>query len=235
MTTDTLEKQQSLITLSARALATAWLNAFLASSDEEDRPVLYRSLSLEFFRNGLHLIGCDGSALFRSWVPDSDDRPTWPDQSEAPIRSVVVMDPDGFGIGFMRALLRLTNDEERAHESISMSTLAADEGATLSLGEEFMTERLALRACGQRIDLRLFEADYPDWRKLRLGLEVTERVESLTVAPRLFGMIGKLKGVSAVDMEFYGEMKHVAFTARGATEVRGLMMPMRKPEKPLEQ
>ena len=230
MTTETLAPTQ--ITVPARAAAIAWLNAFSAASTDPERPALYRTLSLEFFEGGIHFAGCDGTVLFRTWVPKVADGETeeapWPHNSEAPDRTVVVMDLDGFGSGYMKTLLRVTGEEAHEHEELTMSTATHDEDATIALGTEFMTERLILRACGQRIDLMLYQGLYPDWRMLRLGMEAVERVDSLTIATRLFALVGKLKAVSAVNLEFYGDAKHVAFVARGESEVRGLMMPMRK-------
>jgi len=227
-------KQPTILTLPARAAAVAWMNAFSASGQDEERPALYRSLSLEFFPGGAHLVGCDGTVLFRTWVPRSDGA-AWPEMDEAPESAVVVIDVDGFGLGFMRSLLRATNDDVHLHESLTFTVSASDNEAAPALGTEFLTQRLVLRACGQRLDLRLFEAAYPDWRRLRLGMETIERLESLTVAPRMFALLGKLKGVSAIDLEFYGASKHVAFVGRGECEVRGLVMPMRKPEQPIER
>lgn len=221
----------ALHTCLARTAALAWLNAFLAASTDEERPALYRTLSVEFFPAGLQIIGCDGTALFRTWV---GEREQWPEIEEAPSRSVVVMDPDGFGVGYMRTLLRVTADEDHAAEELVISTAEADEEATLALGAEFMSERLTLRACGQRLDLRLYEGTYPNWRALRLGLEEIERVDGLTIATRLFGLVGKLKAASAVDLEFHGDTRHVAFTATGDVEIRGVLMPMRRPVKAAE-
>jgi hypothetical protein len=213
----------------ARAAAIAWINAFIAASQEIERRALYRSLSLEFFDAGVQLIGCDGTAVFRAWVPGIEHSDAaWPLIEEVPDRAIVVMDPDGSGLGFVRALLRVTAEEGHEFEPLTISTGTADDEASLSLGEEFMTERLTLRACGQRIDLRLYDGAYPDWRQLRLGVEDIERVDGLTVATRLFGMVSKLKGTGAVDLQFYGEKRHIMFTARGETEVRGLIMPMRR-------
>lgn len=228
MTTDTAQTQ---ITVPARAACLAWLNAFTASGTDPEKSSLYRTLSLEFFTGGVQLIGCDGAALFRSWVPakpDDEEPAPWPDLSEAPERTVVVMDPDGFGSGYMKTLLKVTGEEAHEFEELVITTASQDEDATIALGTEFMTERLILRACGQRIDLVLFEGAYPDWRQLRLGFEAVERLDSLTLGARLFALVGKLKAVTAVDLEFYGETKHIAFHARGDAEVRGLMMPMRR-------
>lgn len=217
------------ITVPARALATAWVNSFLASSQEADRPVLYRTLSLEFFRygtsRGVQIVGCDGAALFRSWVPAEEGMP-WPSDHARPDHSVICMDLDGFGLGFMRALLRVTNDDAHAFETIAISTLPHDGEANLELGPEFQTERLALRACGQRIDLRLYEDTYVGWRHLQLGVAWPERVDGMRVATRIFGLIGKLKGVTSVELEFHGENRHVAFRGIGTIEVRGMLAPM---------
>lgn len=215
------------LSVSARVAATAWLNAFLATSQDEDRPILYRTLSLEFFDTGVQIICTDGTALFRTWAP-SEEGAGWPLPEKVPEASVVVMDPDGFGIGFMRALLRVANEDGHEFEQLHFSTSAIDDGATIALGEEFMAKRLTLRACGQRIDLRLSDATFPGWRHLRLGIDDVERVEGMTVAPRLLAMIGKLKGVDKVDLAFHGENQRIAFVARGDAVVHGLLMPMRR-------
>lgn len=231
--TDTMAEPEVLVTVRARQAAYAWLNAFLASSTDEARPALYKTIGLEWHDAGVQMIGCDGTVLFRTWTPTEDG--PWPDVAEAPRRSVVVMDPDGFGIGFMRSLLRVTSDKEHEHEQLTISTSPNDEGATIALGTEFMTERLSLRACGQRIDLLLYDGHYPDWRRVRLGMEAIERMASMTVATRIFGLVGRLKAVDSCDVEFYGDKNHIAFVARGESEVRGLLMPMKKPTKPVAE
>lgn len=221
----------TLLTVPARLAATGWLNAFLAAGRDENRPILYRTLSVEIYPEGLHLIGCDGTALFRSWV--GNEGAPWPEIDEAPLRAVVVMDVDGSGLAFMKTLLKATADEARLSEVLTLSIATVDDAATLPLGEEFISERLILRACGQRIDLRLFEDDYPDWRRLQLGIDARERMDRLMIATRMFGLVGKLKGVNAIDLSLHGDGKQIGFTASSeAGEVRGLMMPMRRPEDP---
>lgn len=230
--------EQDMLTVPARVIATAWLNAFLASSTDENRPAMHRTLSLEWFDDGLHIVGCDGTALFRTWAPEVEGG-IWPDPALSPNRSVVVMDIEGFAAAFMKTLLRVTQDDGRAGEKLSLSIAKADEGATLALGEEFVSERLILRSCGQRIDLRLYEGEYPDWRRLDFGLNKAEQVSGLTISTRMFAMVGKFKGCDAVDLTFQGKAKAVAFVARGMmnTEagVVGLLMPMRKPTEDEEE
>lgn len=226
------------MTVPARAAALAWLNAFLATSEDPDRPLLYRTLSVEFFLFGIQIVGCDGTALFRSWVPTQDDGKErsrrnrhWPHDDLAPFKTIVVMDPDGFGKGFMATLLRVTAVDGHEFEELHIATASVDDEAAPALGGEFQTERLILRACGQRLDLRVMEDRYPDWRKLDLGYG-GQRLDGLTISPRLLGLLGKLKEVSQVDLDFHGEERHIGFTARGEGQerVRGLIMPMRRPE-----
>jgi hypothetical protein len=56
----------------------------------------------------------------------------------------------------------------------------------------------------------------------------------MTIAPRLFKAVGQLKGVSGIDCAFRGEDRAIAFesTHASAAHVSGLLMPMRRPEKP---
>jgi hypothetical protein len=230
---ETLVNAPVQVTVRARAAAIAWYNAFLASGTDEGRPAIYQTLSLEFYLFGIQFIGCDGTALFRTWVPTTDnenaEEPSlWPVDGVKPLRSVVVMDPEGFGLGYMRTLMRVTGDDAHAFEELTITTAEHDDEVTPMLGDEFKTERLILRACGQRIDLRLMETPFPDWRHLNLGVAPIERVDGLKVATRLFGLVSKLKGVSSADLDFHGDQRHVGFTGHGDTEVRGVLMPMRR-------
>jgi hypothetical protein len=225
------------LVLPARAAALAWLNCFLATSQDDERGVLYRTISIEFYRGGLQFVCCDGTALFRSWVPVESET-EWPLTSEKPITSIIAMDPDGFGIGFMRTLLRVTSEEGHEFEQLHITTKDADDSGAPALGRPFLTTRVVLLACGQRLDLRLMDATYPNWRGLQLGVDMSERVDGMKLAPRILGQLGKLKDVTAVSLDFHGEERRVDFIARGGTEVRGMIMPMRRfveKKKPVEQ
>ena len=219
------------ISVNAHAAAVAWLNVYLAASQDEDRRALYRNLSLEFYDGGIQIVATDGTMLFRSWVP-TEDNAAWPPLDEEPQRSVVVMDGEGFGVGFMRTLLRVAGEDGHSFDQLAITVAPHDGEATIPLGAEFMSERITLRASGQRIDLRLYEDDYPNWRAAEFGLRDAERVDGLTLSPRILGTVGKLKLVTAVDVEFFGDTKGIAFVARGMTEVRGVLMPMLRPAKP---
>src|ERR1035437_2017103 len=211
-------------TVNARHAAVCWLNAFLASGSDDTRPMLYRTLSVEFFDAGVQFIGCDGTLLFRTFCA-VDGKAQMPLLEEAPDRAVVVMDTDRFALAFMRTLLSAATDELPVDLAIAIE--AADE-STASLGEVFAAERPTLRALGQELHCKLYDSPFPDWRKLKFGLDKIEVVEGMTLAPRMFATVGKLRGMTAVDCEFHGATKQIDIHGRGEFEMRGLMMPTRR-------
>lgn len=216
-------------TVNAGRAAVAWLNAFLASSQDEDRMILYRTLSVEFFPRGVQFIGCDGTMLFRTFVPTTDVEGdvTMPLIEEVPDEAVVVMDVDKFAIAFMRTLVSAASDEASAILPLEMA-IEEPELAEPVLGDALRPKVLTLAAFGQRLHCRLIEEKYVGWRHLQYGLRLGEQVDGLTVAPRLFQAVGKLKGVHAIDCAFHGENKAIVIHGRGDCEVRGLLMPMQR-------
>ena len=227
MTTET----QTAIRITAGTVALAWTNAFLATGQDKERPELYKKLSLEVFPGGVQFIATNGHALFRTWVPSTLDdwEREWPDNEAAPEQSIVVSDEDGFGLAFMRTVLSVTKDEEHASQALTLEVAPVDEGEEPSLGEELVKRRLILCACGQRLDLQVFEATYPDWRHLDLGFDEAKRVDRMTIGTKVFGLLGKLKGVSVVNLDFHGKDKVVVFEDNWPEpRIRGLLMPCRR-------
>jgi hypothetical protein len=215
-------------TVNAGTAATAWLNAFLATGADENRPLLNRTMSVEFFRGGVQFIATDGTILLRTWVPSvegDNENKVWPDIAEDPDARVVVMDPDKFALAFIRALLAASKDSEYAPLTMTVEAAPSKEPA---LGEEFSKEMLTLSAFGQQMHCRLCDGVYPNWRKLQFGLDRAERVDGMTISPRLFAIVGKLREVNRVDCEFSGSDRQIAITATGSIVVRGLLMPMRR-------
>lgn len=212
--------------VNAGRAATAWLNAFLATSNDEDRGVLYRTLSVELFDAGVQFVGCDGQMLFRTWV--ACEGAPMPLLEEVPDRAVVVMDREKFALGFMRTMLAASREQESAALTIHLEPAPVATDAP-TLGEAFNAEVLTLRAFGQRLQCALYESDYVNWRRLQFGVTPAERVDGMRLAVRMFGAVGKLRGVGAVDCEFHGTDRQIAIHGVGVeAEVRGLLMPMRR-------
>lgn len=212
--------------------ATAWLNAWIAAGQDDERPSLYRTLRVEFFRNGVQFIGCDGTMLFRTWAPYSDigDLPAPPPPAEKePEDAVTVLDHEKFAVGFMSTLLAATSgDNARVIELTLSIDPVVDEQAPLS--EEVQEYVLTLHALGQRLSCKLFDGAYPAWRSLELGLDAAELVDGMTLAPKMFKALGKLRGVTGVDCTFRARDRAIEWEAvHGSVPATGLLMPMRKP------
>ena len=59
------------IELTARETAIAWLNAFFACSQDDERPTLYRTVSIELFRTGVQFVSTNGHAFTTTIQPPS--------------------------------------------------------------------------------------------------------------------------------------------------------------------
>jgi hypothetical protein len=222
------------ITLRARELAIAWLNAFLATSQSEDRPALCQTISVEVFPAGVQLICTNGHALLRTWAPNVDaiNYPApFPEPDEGPERRVVVQDASKFAKTFLQTVYSATGGDDGAFQTLILTIAPIVNEAEPPLSEELQRYGLTLAALGQELHCPLFEQEYPNWRALDFGIDKSERVDGMCLAPAMFAMVGKLRAVSRIDCAFRGEEKAIAIRATGDVEVNGLLMPMRRPEE----
>lgn len=220
------------VSLKTSDLALAWVNVFHATGQSEDRPRLYRTIALEFFPHGVQLVATDGHLLLRTFVSDGSwgehvgyDR--WPDLLSRPIRAVTVMDREGFGIGFMKTVLKTAQQQDDAGEMLELSLTRHVDADQPDLGEDLSAWRLTIRSCGQRFDLKLHDEAYPNWRALNIGTSWAERVDGMTLAPWVFRTLGKLKGPTAFELDFQGDDRAIFLSTRGV-HIKGLVMPMRR-------
>lgn len=212
--------------------ALAWLNAAVACGQNKERPALFRTVRIEFFKAGVQFIGCDGTMLFRTWAPYSDigDLPApMPEPEKEPVDAVTVKDFDQFALSFMKTLLGATAGENaRILELVfCIDRVEAEQPA---LGAEVAKYVLTLTALGQRLSCQLYDGQFPAWRALQLGLQADEVVEGMTLAPKMFKAVGKLRGVVGVDCTFLGEAKAIEVkSVHGSVPFAGLLAPMRRP------
>lgn len=229
-----LNRNPMAVTVNASAAATAWINAFHATGQDQERWALYRTMSVEIYPTGVQFIATSGTILFRTWVPtiDADGKASeWPEQEEVPPCSVVVMDGNHFALAFIRALLSAAKQFEVAELSLTVEPAPEmDEDEEPPLGAAFSKDVLTLRAFGQQLHCRLFEDKYANWRKLDFGIDKAELVDGMTVSTSMFATVGKLKGVGAVECTFTGGEKQIILTGV-AGSFKGLLMPMRRKEK----
>ena len=227
------------VVVRARAFALAYLNASLASLGGAAKPELDRTVSVELHERGVLCVGCDGTALLRAWAPAIPDGPDetpagFPIPAEPAELAVIVRDEAKFVRTFLGAVLAATSGtdgDEFAPLTVSVYPIdSADEPA---LGDAMKPARLTLSALGQEMHCPLFEGVYPDWRALHFGILDTERVDGLQIAGRMFAMVGKLREAPNVSVEFHGTERMIEIYAHGgACDVRGFLMPMRRPDPP---
>lgn len=176
------------VTLNAAQCATAWLNAFLASGNDEDRPLLNRTLCAEFFTNGVQFVATDGAILFRTWCavqPEGGELPRMPLIEESPERAAIIVDLDKFAKMFMQTLSTATSGDNAPHVEISLSIEPHEDAAEQApLGDVFTRERLTLRALGQELHCPLVEDTYPNWRRAEFGIPAQERMAGLSTLAR---------------------------------------------------
>lgn len=216
------------VTVNASAAATAWLNAFLATGDDKGRRVLYRTLAIEMYRDGVQFVASDATLLFRTWVPAHDTDAEWPGDYARPLRAVVVMDVDHFAQAFIRTLLSASKELDTAELSLTIEEAPEHDGET-PLGAEFSAEVLTLRAFGQQLHCRLYEDLYVNWRRLRFGIDEGERVDGMKLATHMFATVGKLRGIHAIECTFTGDERKIILT--GDRSFKGLLMPMTRSKK----
>lgn len=218
------------ITLNAERAAVAWLNAFLATGQDDARPAMHRTIAVEFFRKGIQFVAVDGTMLFRTWAPTREGA-AMPLLEEDPNRTVIVLDREHFAKGFVQTMLTVAREGENEGATVSFAIEPAPTRAAEGelLGESFSADVLVLRAFGQRLHCAIYEGAFPDWRKLQFGIEAIEQVEGMKLATRLFATVGKIKGVLGIDCDFRGEDRAIDIHAVGEkAELRGLLMPMRR-------
>ena len=212
------------MTVNALTAATAWSNAFLASGNDENRPVLYRTILVEWFDQGVQLVATNGHLLIRTWIPAFGNDVAPPHIDRLPNESCVVMDTKRFAIGFMKAVLMVA---ESGVQEIEF-TAGVEADAQPSLGEEFGPRVLTIGALGQELSLRLMQQVYPNWRRLDLGIDSAERVDGIAIAPRYLATLGRIRGANRIDLDFNGTDRAVRFIAQPFEIASGLLMPMRR-------
>lgn len=226
------------LTFDAGLLARGWLAASLAVGSDDTLPIL-TGLLIESYEDGVRLTSTDRYMVLTTWLsadgrePD-DER----EVEEAPLRSTVVLDPDGRAKALLSYLRKLSakaaKDEIPAPlVNLSVGVPADDEGAPSFPGMELEQvvidfpdhEKLALPIC---------EGVFPAYRSILLGHE-PKRTQTFSFNPELFarlGQVGKITG-GFVDCTLAGPDGMVAIEVSGALlppVIRGGVMPVKKAE-----
>ena len=155
-----------MIELSGRTFSRAWLAVQLAVSDDEARPVLYRSTHIEQFQHGVRLIATDSYWLAMCWVAD-EARPE-PAVGVEPMASVTVTDTEWRVRDLMRHVAKITRKDDvlDVPVQLDLSTSLYDADVP-TLSPDLAPVRTRFELPGrERMLARTVEAEYPNWRQL---------------------------------------------------------------------
>lgn len=215
----------------ARTLARGWLSVALASADDEERPALHRTVSIEEFGDGVLLAATDSYVLLASWVPriDREIEPA-PDPDEAPAVTAVAMDLHGRGRGFLAHVFKLATakDAPLIEVRLSLGVTEVDDPNRQSFSGMEATYVVLEHPDAERIKLQSYEGEYPQWRKLVAGFSA-HKTSAIALNPEIVGRLarlGKLHPGAALRWRFGGADKAASIDVDGFPYVSGLVMPM---------
>lgn len=221
----------SLGSFPGRAFATAWLNAWLSTSDDDARRVLYRTVLVERFEKHLQLVATDSYTLTGSACPMDPEDFEAPAFEELPESSFVVMDHDKRMVVLMRWLLADCKHAEKnklAEPTVHLELRSGESPDTPTLDPAMDRQQLVVTTDRERLTLDVLDSEYPSWRPLLLNGSA-EPVEKIALNPVYLARLGKIRTVGAepVEFEFNGPLGLVLVVCRTEPVVFGGVMPVR--------
>lgn len=223
----------------AETFARAWLAVCTAASDDNERPLLYRTVAVELWPDGVRLTSLDSYMLWTSWVPKMGRHSvTEPTMGELPEQEpIVAFDEDYRGQALLKFAYKIVTAKDASPQNIKLALGPAPLEDGQFPGTELDAVSLSFpadAAIGERVVLATVEGRYPEWRSL-----ITEKPERSTktvcINPEYLGRIASVK-------RYWGEAMKFTFTGgpvllnplQGlglAGELIGAVMPVRESER----
>jgi DNA polymerase III sliding clamp (beta) subunit (PCNA family) len=156
------------VTLPARLLAAAWLNVSLASSTDDSRPALYRTVLVEVFSpTEVRLIATDSYMILQAWVADDETPDPGIGVLPDPANVLLVADPDGLAQGLMKHLIKVTkDDDEIQHREVTLRVGSIEDSAQPTLMPELDRCALTFATDDYRVQCPVIEMPFPSWRQI---------------------------------------------------------------------
>jgi hypothetical protein len=195
---------ETTLTFDAGLLARGWLSAFLATGSDPEVPVLYQTLRLEAFGDGIRLTATDRYMLLSAWIPTVDgigERGI----DEIPDHSLTFCDHDTRAKGFVSYLKKLADravKEDRPAPQVNLRLgVAADEGDSPGFpGMEL--EQVAIEfPDSETVRLGVVEGEYPAWRAL-LADHKPVKADNFALNPDLLSRVSALGKIHGAYLRF---------------------------------
>lgn len=221
------------VTLPARLFAAAWSNVSLASSQDDERPALFKTVCIEIHGPGeVRLVAADGYMILQSWVtanetpdpgigviPDSDHR-------------IVVADTEGLAKQFAAHLLAATKkDGEIQWREVTMRLGSLEDPARPTLMPELDRKGLTLITDDLRIQLPVIESPFPSWASMWPTEERRAPAGRCAYNAEFLARFAKFKDAAGkVSLTFTTAIGPTVVEVQSEPPVSGLLMPMRDEE-----
>lgn len=220
----------------ARTLARGWLSVAVASGKDAGRPQLDRTIALEAYPEGLRLVATDSYVLLHAWIPDfPHELDPEPALDEAPYATAVVMDPHGRARGFLAHVLKLAlaepDDAPPIEVRVSLGVVEEPDHDSEPSFEGMEATYVVLELPdAERLKLRTYEGDFPQWRKVLPGF-IPHQTSAIALNPEIVGRLsklGKLNGNRPLRWTFGGENQMALVEVLDSEPlVTGAVMPVR--------
>lgn len=215
-------------------LARSWASVALAQSEDDGRPVLYRTTLIESFPTGIRLLSTDTFVLLKAWVPNVNhtDAPE-PLIEELPDDVAICRDLDHRVLGLMKYAQKITKED-------GMDTPITMEFAVGEPSEETKRNTLEGLAAStvhfrivekydESIETPIFEGVYPNWRGLWAHHQWKPAAEIGFGANGILrlGNLSKLWDKAVIQFELGGQVGVAKIRIEGPSDVNvtGLVMP----------
>lgn len=225
-----------LLTFDAGLLARGWLATSLATGSDESVPVLYGTLLIETYSDGVRLTATDRYMALTAWVSavdrDADDERAL---DEAPNGVVIVRDPDGRGKALLTYLRKVAakaaKDETPAPQVTLAVNVPADDGAEPGFPGMELRQVVLDYPEHEKLTLPIVQGEFPAYRSLLIERD-SASVAGLNLAADLVNRLGQAaKALGGwLQFGFSGPDSAVAIEIIGALNgptVRGVVMPIR--------
>lgn len=212
------------VELPARLFATAWLNAWQATGQDDELPVLYRTVMVDALPDGVRLWATNRFVLFRSSL-DTEGEPIGDDEVGP---TLIAMDPDGRAKALMAYVMKDATVKDKPDATVEIYAARSESGGD-TLTPELQRGALVIEYGAERLALDLFESEAPDWRGIgKKGGKATDRVSlgEVTLKP-LAGLRCAAGSPAPVEFSLNGAQGAIDIRASVVPELLGVVMPVR--------
>jgi len=227
------EQAAEVLTFDATALARGWLSVALAASKDKARPILYNTIHVEVFGEGVRLVATDSYILLRSWVSKLHSDAPEPGLDEAPTVTMIAHDQYGRGKNLLWHLLNLSQGEDSPAIELDLTVGDTEPDETQAepsfdgMAKQWVTFQVPDK---ERLKLPTIDGEYPNWRVLDTDF-LAVSTKAIGLAPEIIKRLASLEKTAAVtslSWVFGGELKAARVSAVNAfPPVTGLVMPQR--------